>query len=476
MTVETSAEAGEPRALRAGWPDEVVGVDQNVPLFDGTLRRFVNLDNAASTPPLVAVQQAVLDFLPWYSSVHRGAGYKSRVATAAYEEAREVVASFLNVDRSRQEVIFVKSTTEGLNRVARGLAARGTTIFMSIMEHHANMLPWRLQGSCVQYVQADGAGVIDEEDLERRLRLAAPGPKLVAVGGAYNVTGYSPPIHRLAALAHRYGAEILVDGAQLAPHRVVDLQGAAPDEQIDYLVFSGHKIYAPFGAGVLIAPRAFFQGAPDVVGGGAVDLVTTGDVVWTELPDREEAGSPNVVGAVALASALRRLEQIGRRAVEDYEAALTEYAVSRLLEIPGLVLLGPRHDRVGIFSFVLPQVPHGLVAAALSYEYAIGVRNGCFCAHPGMLHLLGTAPGDVEKIQQRILAHDKSDVPGAVRASLGLYNTVADVDALVGALHSIAAGDLRTSYTQSHGDGSYAPRGGEPDYGAALPWALPLSA
>lgn len=315
MSVGTNGEARAPRALRSGWPHEVVGVDQEVPLFDGSLRHFVNLDNAASTPPLAAVQQAVLDFLPWYSSVHRGAGYKSRVATAAYEDAREVVASFLNVERARQEVVFVKSTTEGLNRVARGLAQRGTTVFMSIMEHHANMLPWRLQAGRVCYVQADGNGVVDEGDLERRLRAAAPGPKLVAVAGAYNVTGYSPPIHRLAALAHRYGAEILVDGAQLAPHRVVDLRGGAPGEEIDYFVFSGHKVYAPFGAAVLVAPRAFFQGAPAVVGGGAVDLVTTGDVVWTELPDREEAGSPNVVGAVALAAALRRLEQLGRHGV-----------------------------------------------------------------------------------------------------------------------------------------------------------------
>ncbi len=150
--------------------------------------------------------------------------------------------------------------------------------------------------------------------------------------------------------------------------------------------------------------------------------------------------------------------------------------MERLLDVPGLTLLGPRHDRVAIFSFALQGVPHGLVAAALSYEYAIGVRNGCFCAHPGMLHLLRTDPGEVQQIQERILAHDKSDVPGAVRASLGLYNTTADVDALVGALHNIAVGDLRTSYTQYHGDGSYAPQGGEPDYGAILPRALPLSA
>jgi len=458
------------RAPLHGWMDEVVGVPLETPLLDGAPYRFVSLDNAATTPPLKAVQQAVLDFLPWYASVHRGAGYKSRVATAAYEDARATVASFLGVDRGRQEVIFVKSATEGLNKVARSLAATDATVYTTIMEHHANLLPWQAHAARVRFIQVDGDGVIDEDDLERQLRAVTPGPKLVAIAGAYNVTGYAPPIHRLAALAHRHGAEILVDAAQLVPHRVVDMRGRAPGEEIDYLVFSAHKVYAPFGVGVLVAPRHAFHGAPDVVGGGVVDLVTPDEVVWTDLPDREEAGSPNVVGAVALAMALRRIERLGRAAVEEYEAALTAYAVDRLLAVPGLTLLGPRRERVGVLSFVLANVPHGYVAAVLGYEHGIGVRNGCFCAHRSMLHLLRVDLGATQHIQERIRAHDKSRVPGAVRASLGLYNTVADIDALTDALTRVATGEVQGIYLEDAHTGEYMPADWTPDYGTVLPW------
>lgn len=440
-----------------GWPDEVIGAGQEVPLRDGSLRRYINLDNAATTPALAAVQRAVLEFLPWYASVHRGAGYPSRLSTAAFEDARATVASFLNVNRDCQDVIFVKSATEGLNKVAHALATTGATVFTTLMEHHANLLPWRLCAPAVRYIQTDDAGVIDEEHLARTLRAAPPGPKLLAISGAYNVTGYSPAIHRLALLAHRDGAEILVDGAQLVPHRIVDMQGHAPGEEIDYLVFSAHKVYAPFGAGVLIAPRHLFQGVPDLVGGGAASLVTDGDVVWAGLPDREEAGSPNVVGAIALAAALRRLDELGRAAVAEYEADLTAYALARLRAIPGLTLLGPLDERVAILTFVLAGVPHALVAAILGYEYGIGVRDGRFCAHAGVHRLL------------RAAAAGEPDVSGAVRASLALYNTAADVDALARALEHIATGNACASYTRQPG-GDYAPAGGVPDDDHALPW------
>jgi len=437
----------------AGWADEIVGAGIEGCLLDGSRRRFINLDNAATTPALRAVQQAVVDFLPWYSSVHRGAGLTSRLSTTLFEQARETVGAFLGVDDARQSVIFVKGATEGLNRVARALDGTGATVFTTLMEHHANLLPWRAHAAAVRYIRTDDGGVIDEEDLERQLRAVAVGPKLVAISGAYNVTGYSPPVHRLAALAHRHGAEVLVDGAQYVPHHPVDLRGHAPGEELDYLVFSAHKAYAPFGAGVLIAPRHAFPDAPDVVGGGAAAHVTFDDVAWADLPDREEAGSPNVVGAVALAAALRRLEELGRAAVESYETELTSYALRRLGTVPGLTLLGPSQRRTAILTFVLADVPHELVAAMLSYEHGIGVRSGLFCAHQGMRRLLGAQPPAVEEAPCAAPA-----ASGAVRASLGLYNTAADIDALVDALERITRGECAGAYARD-ASGDYRPAG-----------------
>jgi cysteine desulfurase/selenocysteine lyase len=451
----------------SGWTGEVVGATNEARLLDGSARRFVNLDNAATTPALVAVQQAVLDYLPWYSSVHRGAGFKSRLSTAIFEEARAAIGACLGIDETRQDVIFVKSATEGLNKVAHGLAGTGATVFTTLMEHHANLLPWQVHAAAVRYIQTDDDGVIDEEDLARQLRAAPSGPKLVAVSGAYNISGYSPPVHRLAALAHAHDAEILVDGAQFVPHHVVSVRGHVPGEEIDYLVFSAHKIYAPFGLGVLIAPRRFFHGTPDVVGGGAAARVTPDDVVWAELPDREEAGSPNVIGVVALAAALRRLEQLGRGAVGDYETRLTAYASERLAGVPGLTLLGPCEGRVAILTFVLAGLPHDLVAAILGYEHGIGVRAGLFCAHQGVRRLLRAVPDPI--LGARCAGGETRSVAGAVRASLALYNTPDDIDALVSALTSIARGERAGRYVR-HASGDYQPEGWRPEYDTARSW------
>ena len=447
-----------------GLPDEVVGNDLEVPVVGGRAR-YAFLDNAASTPALRAAQRAVDDFLPWYSSVHRGAGYKSRVATTAFELARERVRSFVNADEDHA-VTFVKNTTEGLNRLGRVFGARNATVITSPMEHHANLLPWRVRGCTVRLVPADQSGVIDEEALRIELEDAPVGPCLVAIAGAYNVSGYAPPIHRIARLAHQYGAQMLVDGAQLVPHRRVDMRGRHPDERIDFLIFSSHKVYAPFGSGALIAARADMERAePDLVGGGVADMVSEDEVVWNALPDREEAGSPNVVGAVALGVALARMEELGRDALEAQELALTAYMLDRLTAIPGFRLLGPLAgpDRVGVVSFTLGDIPHRQVAAALSYEYGIGVRNGWLCAQPGVLHLLGTPPHEVEAVRSRLRRGDHSSDPGVVRVSLGLQNTRAEVDRLAEGLERIAAGSFAACYRQDRETGDYVPEGWSDD-------------
>lgn len=446
---------------------EVVGADLQVPLMDGSRRRYVNLDNAASTPPLVAVRDAVDRFAPWYSSVHRGSGFKSQVSTHAYEVAREAVGEFVGADEQEKSVVFIRNTTEGMNKVARALGRQGVVVFTTFMEHHANLLPWQNMASDVRFVAVDGVGRLELEDLERQLRNAPTGQqRLVAISGAYNTTGYTPPIHAAAQLAHRYGARILVDGAQLVPHRPVNMSGTGADDQLDFLVFSAHKLYAPYGSGALVTPKDVFTDTPGELGGGIVDMVMLDRVLWSDLPDREEAGSPNVIGAVALHAAVNRLSGLGMDAIAEHERELTAYALERLGEVPGLELLGPRglDERVGVFGFRLANVPHMLVAAILGHEWGIGVRAGCFCAHPGMLHLLQVPHDVARRVAAEIEAHDKRNVPGAVRASLGLYNIEADVDALVEGLQAIAAGRYQHAYELDRQTGDYVPAGWLPAY------------
>ena len=446
-----------------GWPELIEGADSLVPVRDG-MRRYTNLDNAASTPPFKAVREAIDRFAPWYSSVHRGSGFKSQLSTHAYESARAAVARFVGADPNSHVVIFTKHTTEALNKLSHVLAPSRPLVITTIMEHHANMLPWRVYAGGVKFIQVSKEGVLDLDHLEDLLRQApTKAPRLVALAGAYNTTGYTPPIHPIARLAHEHGAQLVIDGAQLLPHRPVNMRGSGNGDGIDFLAFSSHKLYAPFGSGALVAPREVF-GEPDELGGGIVDLVTLDRVVWTEIPEREEAGSPNVMGTVALHAAIRQLEAIGMRAVAQHEDELTAYALDTLQRIPGLRVLGspdPR-DRVGALSFLLASVRGDLTAAVLAHEWGIGVRAGCFCAQPGMMHLLNIPEEERAAVEAAILEHAN---PGAVRASLGLYNSTDDVDLLGEALEAIAAGQFeRGNYRIDPAAGTYVPVAWQPDF------------
>jgi selenocysteine lyase/cysteine desulfurase len=451
------------RNILRGRPEEVVGSDTQVTVASGGPATYAFLDNAASTPAMVAVAKAVTELLPWYASVHRGAGIKSRVSTAAYEEARLQIGRSLDVGDG-QVVIFTKSTTEGMNRLARLFGARRAIVFTSVMEHHANLLPWRANGCDVQYVQADAFGVVDQDDLRSQLR-RAPRDRLriVSVAGVYNVSGYAPPVHDLAVMAHEAGAEIVVDAAQSIAHRRLSIRGRSDAEQLDYIVFSGHKVYAPFGAGVLIAPRDVLEMAePSLVGGGIVDLVTLDEVVWNSLPDREEAGSPNLIGAVAIGAALKRLDVLGRDQLAAEEKALTSRTISLLAAVPGLRILGPPDgpERSGVISFVMNRLPHTLVAAALSNEHGIGVRSGCFCAHPGVMHLLAEPDQIARRHLEQMRAHERCFLPGAVRVSLGIQNSEDEILRLSTALADLGERGPQYDYEIDEHTGDYLPTSG----------------
>jgi cysteine desulfurase/selenocysteine lyase len=454
-----------------------VGLDTPIPLFDGRQQAYINLDNSASTPPFSSVQATINAFLPFYSSVHRGTGFKSQLSTHAYEAARQAVLRFVNADPVEHTCIFGKNTTEAINKLARRFpfTDERDVVLISGMEHHSNDLPWRYSARTV-HVGLTRDGRLDETDFDHQLAHYAGRVALVAISGASNVTGYRNPVHRLARKAHAAGAQIFVDCAQLAPHRRIDMRLLGDPEHLDYIAISAHKMYAPFGTGALVGRRELFaRGDPDMQGGGTVEIVTLEDVVWAGPPDRDEAGSPNTVGAVALAAAIAQLENIGMENVAAHEAELTAYALQRLQAIPGIQIYGDKDpqnaaQRLGVIPLQVSGISHFKVAAILGNEFGIGVRSGCFCAHPYILHLLGLSPQEARQVRQRMLAGDKRQMPGLIRASFGLYNLMEEVDALAVALERILHGDYRGQYQQEMASGEYKLLGWEPPFERYFSW------
>jgi len=421
-------------------PLALVGAELAVPLVFGGAVRYANFDYAASAPCLAAVRDAVDAALPWYSSVHRGAGYASQVTTRRYERCRGSVRRFLGT-RPDDAVIFTRNTTDSLNLLAHALPA-GTTVVVFETEHHASLLPW--DGHQVLRLPAPASPADAVSAVADALRGCPDGPRLVCVTGASNVTGELWPIADLAQVAHAHGARIVLDAAQLAPHAPLDV--AALD--VDYVAFSGHKLYAPFGIGVLAGrPDWLADADPYLRGGGASKQVRDDEVIWADLPARHEAGTPNVLGAIALAAACDALVAADRSRLAAEEAALLHRLRSGLAAIPTvheLALFDAAHPRVGIVAFTVEGWDCGRFAAALSAEYGIGVRDGLFCAHPFVRRLTGSA------------ATGCAGGSGtALRASLGLGSTVEDVDRLIEAVRALVRDGARWDYEQVNG--SFAP-------------------
>lgn len=459
--------------------DRIVGIDCTVPVLGGGEVPYLNLDNAASTPALRDVMDAVERFMPYYSSVHRGTGFKSRLSTDAYERAHRIIGRFVGADLRSNTVIFGKNATEAINKLSYRLKyPRDAVIISTQLEHHSNDLPWREHAEVV-YVRATPEGRLDEEDYDRQLERYANRIAIVAVCGASNVSGFVQPIHRLARKAHDAGAMILVDAAQLAPHRPVDMKPDDDPEHLDFVAISAHKMYAPFGTGALVGPKAvFLESAPEYRGGGTVDVVTLDLVIWAGLPDREEAGSPNVVGAVAMAAAANAMLGMGMERIADHENDLVAYALERLGAIPSVTIYGETdparsRDKVGVIPFNLDGMHHALVASILGYEGGIGVRHGCFCAHPYVVHLLGLSEDETAVWRDQAAQGNKSQMPGMVRASFGCYNTVEDIDRLVEMLERILRRDYRGEYREIGRSGEYVPVGYEDRFDGLLQLDVP---
>ncbi len=423
-----------------------VGLEEFVPLWNGRKVVGVNFDNAATTPPFKSVLRNVVEFSGWYSSIHRGKGYKSKICDDFYEKARNTILRFLEASSRNYNVIYVKNTTEGINKLAyRLIDCKDGLILSTRMEHHSNDLPWRDKCS-VEYVEVDERGRLSLEQLISKLKEHRGRVKLLALSGASNVTGIVNDINLIASICHSYGCKIMVDGAQLVPHRKIYLEGFSHDDYIDYLVFSAHKMYAPFGIGIVVVPKnCFIDGEPEYKGGGTVKFVTDDDVIWDDPPHKEEAGTPNFMGIVALLTAIKELQAIGMEEIQLREEILTEYIIKELRKIPKVILYGDNDNvknKVGIVSFNIDDIYHEEVADSLSQDFGISVRNGCFCAQPYVKRLLGLTDKEVRDYINN--PHYKK--PGMVRVSLGLYNNKEEVDYFLNAVDLIASRRVRGNY------------------------------
>lgn len=411
-------------------PLPVLGDEVRVPLTGGGEAGYAALDYAASAPALRRVWEDVAAYVPYYGSVHRGAGYLSQLSTELFEQSRAAVAAFLGC-RPDDQLLFTRSTTDSLNLLSAALPS-GTRVFAFESEHHAALLPWRRHRTSWLPVPRSPEQAV--ATVESALRAAPPGPKLLCVTGASNVTGELWPVRELAAAAHRHGARIVLDAAQLVPHRAVDIT----ELDVDWVAFSGHKLYAPFGSGVLAGRADWLTRAePYLAGGGASQKVTGGpaglQVEWRTDEARHEAGSPNVIGAYAIASACRTLTETGFDRLAEHEQHLLDELRSGLRGIPGvreLSLFGTESTRVSVLSFIVEGRNSAELATALAERYGIGVRSGLFCAQPLVRQLLsGTqdTEGDCDGPLQ------------AIRVSFGAGTPAEHVQRLVGALRELTA-------------------------------------
>ena len=379
---------------------------------------LVFLDSAASAQkPRPVIDAMVQAMETQYANVHRGLHWMSERTTDAYEATRDSVARLLNAP-SRDEIVFTKNTTEAINLLAysygRGVMRPGQAVVISAMEHHANLVPWQMlrdaTGIELRVAPITDAGELDMAGLEDCLRDGKVG--LVAIVHMSNVLGTVIPAARVAALAHEYGARVMFDGSQAVVHRAVDVQAI----DADFYTFTAHKLYGPTGLGVLWGRKELLERMPPFMGGGdMIGSVSFERSTWAEVPHKFEAGTPPIIEAIGLGVAIEYVERIGFDAIQAHEAALTDHALSRLAEVPGLRVLGSAQDRGGVFSFTM-EGAHAHDIATLLDRQGIAVRAGNHCAEPLMRRL---------------------GVDSSARASTGIYTTLGEIDALADTLHRV---------------------------------------
>lgn len=399
---------------------DVLKIREDFPILSRSVygKPLVYLDNAATTQkPRSVVESISNEYYSVNANVHRGVHFLSQQATALHEASRETVRRFINA-RSTSEIVFTRGTTESINLVASTFAdsqmKEGDEVIVSTMEHHSNIVSWQLQaarkGIVLKVIPMTDQGELVVEEYEK---LFSARTRIVSVAHVSNVLGTVNPIEKIIQIAHSHGVPVLVDGAQSIPHMPVDVQAL----DADFFVFSGHKIYGPTGIGVLYGKESWLDKLPPYQGGGEmIKNVSFEKTTFNELPFKFEAGTPDYIGSTALAKALDYVSAIGMENVSAYEHELTTYAMSRMMEVPGMRIFGTSPQKSGVISFLVGNIHH-LDMGTLLDRLGIAVRTGHHCAEPLMRRL---------------------GIEGTVRASFGLYNTKEEIDTLV-------AGILRVS-------------------------------
>lgn len=395
---------------------ESINIRKQFPILNQKIHGYplVYLDNAASTQkPFQVIESLQQYYEQDNANVHRGVHTLSSRATDAYEGARKKVANFLNA-KTEKEVIFTRGTTSSINLVAssyaRAVCNEGDEIVISAMEHHSNLLPWQQVAKAtkakLKYIPLQNDGTFSIGDAEKAITSHT---KIVAVSHVSNVLGIANPVKQMAAIAHKHGAVIMVDGAQSVPHIKVDVQ----DLGCDFYAFSGHKMCGPTGIGVLYGKKQLLEKMePIEFGGEMIDHVDLHDASWKELPWKFEGGTPIIAGAIGLGTAIDFLEGIGLDTIEKHDKQLTSYAVERMKQIEDVTMYGPDDGRFGLVTFNLGKVhPHDL--ATVLDTYGIAIRAGHHCCQPLMRHFEASA---------------------TARASFYLYNTEEDVERFILAL------------------------------------------
>ena len=412
--------------------DYVVGLNTPVKLEDGTERPMINFDNAATTPVLRPVQEAVDKELEMYGSIGRGFSQKSNHSTDLYWAVRDKVIEFVNaypgVYPQPYTCFYVNNTTDGLNKLASALVTSPDDLVLCTrIEHHANDLPWRERCQVI-YAEVDEQGRVIYDEIERLLKENEGKVKYVCVTAASNVTGYVTDVHRVARIAHQYGAMIIVDGAQIVAHRQFSVKGETPEEDIDFFVFSAHKMYSPYGGGAVVGRiEVLNEHMPEFYGGGTVRLVSDTWVEYKDAPSVYEAGSPNYPGVVGLGKAIDILEEVGFDAIREHEQKLIRRLIDGLKKLDNVIIYGDTEnisDRVGVVTFNFSDVNTLYLAQNLTNMGGVATRRGAFCAHPYVWRLMGIP-------EEELISYvdcDDGGTPGMIRISFGIYNTEEEVD------------------------------------------------
>lgn len=455
---DSNGKRGTPKS-KAAMLDELknstTGLDVEYMLASGERTRRVYLDSTASTLQLGIVADIMKKYMPYYSNTHTNVHFGAKLSTREFEWAHDMVLSFVDADPERYTAFYVGSgTTGGINRIARTLKEKRPgkkVVITSIMEHHSNDLPHRRNFDEVVHIptvtNSNQLGCVDIKRIEKALQQYGENVNYISVTGVSNVTGIINPIYDIAELAHRYGTLIVVDAAQMAAHVPIRMSGHEnPNRDLDLIALSGHKIYTPASPGVVVTRKQLFEDIEPVeVGGGMVDDVHINRYLPTQhFPDREEAGTPNIAGAIALSTVLYALRKIGMDFIDDEEERLIRYAIEQMEQIKGVLIYGDTDPgkvrRTGALSFNIEGLDHSLTAAILNDYFNIAVRNACFCAHPYVREMITDELSEyADEMSNEELEALAQLHRGMVRASFGLYNNEADVDALVSALHRICA-------------------------------------